>query len=91
MIELPPVQSLAPLNSAANPLIYCLFSTSAGQNICNFFGCCGTGGSSGRGGSGGGGRRGAGGIGGGGVLGRGRPGGCRKVIKFVMMIPEDYM
>lgn len=33
------IQSLAPLNSAANPLIYCLFSTNAGQNFCNFFGC----------------------------------------------------
>lgn len=35
------IQSLAPLNSAANPLIYCLFSTNAGQNFCNFLGCCG--------------------------------------------------
>ncbi len=34
------IQSLAPLNSAANPLIYCLFSTNAGQNLCSFFGCC---------------------------------------------------
>ena len=33
------IQSLAPLNSAANPLIYCLFSTNAGQNFCNLFGC----------------------------------------------------
>ena len=35
------IQSLAPLNSAANPLIYCLFSTNAGQNLCGImFGCC---------------------------------------------------
>lgn len=34
------IQSLAPLNSAANPLIYCLFSTNAGQNLCDFIGCC---------------------------------------------------
>jgi len=33
------IQSLAPLNSAANPLIYCLFSTNFGQTICNIFGC----------------------------------------------------
>ncbi len=33
------IQSLAPLNSAANPLIYCLFSTNIGQAICNIFGC----------------------------------------------------
>ena len=33
------IQSLAPLNSAANPIIYCLFSTNAGQNLCNLFGC----------------------------------------------------
>ena len=31
------IQSLAPLNSAANPIIYCLFSTNAGANLCNFF------------------------------------------------------
>lgn len=29
------IQSLAPLNSAANPLIYCLFSTNIGQTLCN--------------------------------------------------------
>jgi hypothetical protein len=34
------IQSLAPLNSAANPLIYCLFSTNAGSNVLAFFGCC---------------------------------------------------
>ena len=33
------IQSLAPLNSAANPLIYCLFSTNIGQQLCNLFGC----------------------------------------------------
>ena len=33
------IQSLAPLNSAANPLIYCLFSTNIGQTICNILGC----------------------------------------------------
>ena len=33
------IQSLAPLNSAANPLIYCLFSTNIGAAICNIFGC----------------------------------------------------
>lgn len=27
------IQSLAPLNSAANPLIYCLFSTSVGRAL----------------------------------------------------------
>ena len=31
------IQSLAPLNSAANPIIYCLFSTNAGQNLCSLF------------------------------------------------------
>ena len=35
------IQSLAPLNSAANPLIYCLFSTNAAQTFCNFLVCCG--------------------------------------------------
>ena len=33
------IQSLAPLNSAANPLIYCLFSTNIGATLCNLFGC----------------------------------------------------
>lgn len=33
------IQSLAPLNSAANPLIYCLFSTNIGQTLCNLLGC----------------------------------------------------
>lgn len=33
------IQSLAPLNSAANPLIYCLFSTNIGATICNIV-CC---------------------------------------------------
>jgi hypothetical protein len=33
------IQSLAPLNSAANPLIYCLFSTNVVQTLCNLFGC----------------------------------------------------
>jgi len=33
------IQSLAPLNSAANPLIYCLFSTNIAQTICGIFGC----------------------------------------------------
>jgi len=33
------IQSLAPLNSAANPLIYCLFSTNIGAALCNIFGC----------------------------------------------------
>ena len=33
------IQSLAPLNSAANPLIYCLFSTNILQTICNILGC----------------------------------------------------
>ena len=33
------IQSLAPLNSAANPLIYCLFSTNIGQTLCNILGC----------------------------------------------------
>lgn len=33
------IQSLAPLNSAANPIIYCLFSTNIGQQLCNLFGC----------------------------------------------------
>jgi len=27
------IQSLAPLNSAANPVIYCLFSTSIGRTL----------------------------------------------------------
>ena len=30
---------MAPLNSAANPLIYCLFSTNIGQTLCNLLGC----------------------------------------------------
>ena len=34
-------QSLAPLNSAANPLIYCLFSTNIGTKIGNIL-CCRT-------------------------------------------------
>jgi neuropeptide S receptor 1 len=33
------IQSMAPLNSAANPLIYCLFSTNIGATICNIL-CC---------------------------------------------------
>ena len=33
------VQSLSSLNSAANPLIYCLFSTNIGATLCNLFGC----------------------------------------------------
>ncbi len=33
------IQSLAPLNSAANPLIYCLFSTNIGHMICNLLAC----------------------------------------------------
>ena len=33
------IQSLAPLNSAANPLIYCLFSTNIGTKISNIL-CC---------------------------------------------------
>jgi len=33
------IQSLAPLNSAANPLIYCLFSTNILQTVCNILGC----------------------------------------------------
>lgn len=33
------IQSLAPLNSAANPLIYCMFSTNIGQQLCNLLGC----------------------------------------------------
>jgi hypothetical protein len=33
------IQSLAPLNSAANPLIYCLFSTNVVQTLCNLLGC----------------------------------------------------
>lgn len=33
------IQSLAPLNSAANPLIYCLFSTNILQTICSILGC----------------------------------------------------
>ena len=33
------IQSLAHLNSAANPLIYCLFSTNIGATLCNVI-CC---------------------------------------------------
>lgn len=33
------IQILSPLNSAANPLIYCLFSTNIGATICNIV-CC---------------------------------------------------
>ena len=33
------IQSLSSLNSAANPLIYCLFSTNIGATICNLLGC----------------------------------------------------
>ena len=33
------IQSLAPLNSAANPLIYCLFSTNIGTQLYNLI-CC---------------------------------------------------
>ncbi len=33
------IQSLAHLNSAANPLIYCLFSTNIGASFCNIL-CC---------------------------------------------------
>lgn len=33
------IQSLAPLNSAANPLIYCVFSTSLCRNLRYFLRC----------------------------------------------------
>ena len=36
---MPAIQILSPLNSAANPLIYCLFSTNIGATICNIV-CC---------------------------------------------------
>ena len=33
------IQSLSSLNSAANPLIYCLFSTNIGATLCNILRC----------------------------------------------------